>query len=203
MGRAGDRMGSTASPIARATAQADAGILRDVRDAPSYQLAMLASLNDRKGQAEFAAAFGISLGEWRALANIFILAPVSLVELARAMLLDKGQLSRTVRRLATRRWVATRPAPENRRAVLLTLTSAGRTKHDALLRFANARNESTMSVLTPDERRQFVACLRKLRAHTEAEFAALSEHLARKPRHVARRDGRRDFADLEIGSGTK
>lgn len=180
-------MGSTASPSSKDIAPADAGTLRDVRDAPSYQLAMLASLNDRKGQAEFTAGFGVSLGEWRALANIFILAPVSLAELARRMLLDKGQLSRTVGKLVARRWVASRAAPGNRRAVLLALTAPGRARHAALLRFAMARNEATMSVLTAEERRQFTACLRKLRAHTEAEFAALSEAELRRaaPRSAA------------------
>lgn len=203
MGRTGDRMGSTASPIDSDVAPRDAGVLRDVREAPSYQLAMLASLNDRKGQAEFTAAFGISLGEWRALANIFILAPVSLVELARAMMLDKGQLSRTVGKLVARRWVASRPAPDNRRTVLLALTGAGRARHAALLRFAMARNESTMSVLTKEERQQFVACLRKLRAHTEAEFAALSEGLARRQAPAARSGNRGAFADLGFRSIAK
>lgn len=192
-------MGSTASPT-NSKAPTDAGPLRDVRDAPSYQLAMLANLNDRKGQAEFAAAFGVSLGEWRALANIFILAPVSLAGLARAMMLDKGQLSRTVRKLVARRWIASRPAPASRRTVLLTLTGTGRARHAALLRFAMARNEATMSVLTTQERRQFVACLRKLRAHTEAEFSTLSESLARRPARSARRGARSAPLDLAVGS---
>lgn len=185
-------MGSAASPSTNDIVQSDAGMLRDVRDAPSYQLAMLAGLNDRKGQAEFTSAFGVSLGEWRALANIFILAPVSLAELARAMLLDKGQLSRTVRKLVSRRWVAARPVPGNRRAVLLAPTPVGRARHAALLRFAMARNEATMSVLTAGERQQFTACLRKLRAHTEAEFAALSDadagRTASRSPAAARRD---------------
>lgn len=143
----------------------------DIRNAPMYQLAMLASLSDRKGQAAFNAKFGVSLGEWRVLANILLLQPASLADLSRAMLLDKGQLSRTVQRLVRRRWVDSRAAPNNRGALLLTVTPAGREQHDALLRFALARNETSMSVLSADERACFMTCLRKLRTHIEQQYA--------------------------------
>ena len=50
-----------------------------------------------------------------------------------------------------------------------------------LLRFARARNDSTMTALTPTERDIFAACLRKLRAHTERQFAAVLKGAAARP----------------------
>ena len=140
---------------------------RDIRDAPMYQLAMLASLSDRKGQAAFSAQFGLSLGEWRALANIAIQEPVSLADLSRDMMLDKGQLSRTVQRLVQRGWVSSHAMPGNRGALTLTVTAEGRERYAALMKFTEERNAKSMSVLTPDERRAFMHCIGKLRAHME------------------------------------
>lgn len=175
-------MADAASPAEDGT-RCDAGATpagRDIRDAPMYQLALLASLSDRKGQALFSRKFGVSLGEWRTLANIVVLEPVSLADLSRSMLLDKGQLSRTVQRLVQRRWVVSHAAPGNRGALMLTVTDAGRERYAALLDYAWRRNERTMSVLTSDEQACFVTCIRKLRGYMEREFAVEVEHQGRR-----------------------
>lgn len=158
----------------------------DIREAPMYQLAMLASLSDRKGQAAFNSQFGVSLGEWRVLANILHLEAASLADLSRAMLLDKGQLSRTVQKLVQRGWVNSDPAPNHRGALLLTVTPLGREQHAALLDFALARNEHSMSALTPEERDCFMICLRKLRDHIARQYWL---EVGEQPTHQKKTDG--------------
>lgn len=162
---------------------------QDIRDAPLYQLAMLASLSDRKGQGIFSAKFGVSLGEWRALANIVNLQPVSLADLGREMRLDKGQLSRTVQRLVERHWVVSRAAPRNRGALLLTVTPSGQEKYTALMEFTQARNDMTMAVLTPSERKTFMSCIRKLRAYMEEQYAIEADGQTRKLKNDSRTHG--------------
>ena len=76
----------------------------DLRDIISYQFARFVNINDRLAQAHMSEAFGITLGEWRVFAVIQFMAPVSLADLGRQMLVDKGQLSRMVRRLVERGW---------------------------------------------------------------------------------------------------
>lgn len=180
--------------------------LRDLRDAPAHQLAILARLSNRKAQADFSARYDVTLGEWSVLAIIKVHAPVTLVDLSQATLLDKGQLSRTVQRLVQRGWVESRAAPRNRGAVHLSLTAAGRALHAELLAFAALRNEIMMSVLTPAERDCFVACIDKLRAHMESAFDDELERRAGAtppgPRHKAQQEaahpatpaGRQDLA---------
>lgn len=149
--------------------------LRDLRDAPAHQLAVLARLSNRNAQAEFSTKFGVNLGEWTVLAHIHIHAPVTLAELSQATMLDKGQLSRTVQRLVQRGWVNSRPSSTHRAAVQLSLTAVGEERHDALLAYAAIRNEWIMSALTPDEQHCFITCIRKLRAHFAPDETGAAE----------------------------
>ena len=145
--------------------------LRDLREAPAHQLAILARLSNRRAQADFTARFGVNLGEWLVLANIYIHAPARLAKLSRATALDKGQLSRTVQRLVQRGWVASRAAPGNRGALDLSLTTLGSEQHDAMLKFAGARNEAMMSALTPAEQACFISCIQKLKTRLQEQEA--------------------------------
>ena len=158
-----------------------------VRDLLSYRLARVAGLNDRSGHAHLAEAFAVTLSEWRIFGNIKALAPVMLADLSRSMLIDKGQLSRTVSGLIARGWVASTASKFDRRTILLTLTPAGKAEHDRILTFAAARNRTMLSVLEPAERHTLVRLLAKLEAFVETEHAALALGSASQAELTARR----------------
>jgi DNA-binding MarR family transcriptional regulator len=158
----------------------------NIRDLLSYRLARVAGLNDRSGHAHLAETFAITLSEWRVFGNIKTLAPVMLADLSRFMLIDKGQLSRTVSALIARGWVASKASKFDRRIILLTLTPAGQSEHDRILTFAAARNRTMLSVLEPTERRDLVRLLAKLEAFVETEHGALGLGSASQAETTAR-----------------
>ena len=70
---------------------------------------------------------GLGLSEVRVLWEVVHApAPPAARDLARALALDEGQLSRLLRRLAERRWIERRPAPGDARRAELRPTEAGR-----------------------------------------------------------------------------
>ncbi|MEX2198162.1 MAG: MarR family transcriptional regulator, partial [Burkholderiales bacterium] len=109
--------------------------------------------------------FGVSLWEWRTLALLGAAREAqSLNALARAAGIDKSQMSRVVSGLAARRLVLRAIDADDARGVRLTLTRAGRTLYDGLIRAAAERNEAFLECLVARERAAFDAALDKLAA---------------------------------------
>ena len=163
---------------------------RDLRDMISYQLARFVNVNDRLEQAHVSEAFGITLGEWRVFATIQFIGPVSLADLGRQMLVDKGQLSRMVRRLVERGWVSNHKTPGNRRSITLSLMPAGRKKYREIIAFVAKRNDVLQSVLTPRERAQLSSMVERLATFGVIEFAALASGSAHDAERIARQQTR-------------
>ena len=164
---------------------------QDLRDMISYRLARFVSFNERLAQAHVSEAFGVTLGEWRTFAIIQFMAPVSLVDLGRQMLADKGQLSRMVKRLVDRGWVSRRKTPGNERSITLSLTPPGREKYREIMAFVAKRNGVLQSVLTPRERIQVVSMMERLTAFAMIEFAALASGSAHHAELIAKLRTRR------------
>jgi len=74
---------------------------------------------------EGAACCGVTLVQCHTLVELAQLAPVNLTELADRLELDKSTVSRTVDGLVAAGLVRREPDPDNRRAVLLSLTDDG------------------------------------------------------------------------------
>ncbi len=73
-----------------------------IRDLLSNRLTVLASLNDRSGHAHLKETFGITLSERRVLGNRAERNCATFSEFGAAMMIDKGQFSRTAMALAAR-----------------------------------------------------------------------------------------------------
>ena len=162
----------------------------DLRDIISYQFARFVNINDRLAQAHMSEAFGITLGEWRVFAVIQFMAPVSLADLGRQMIADKGQLSRMVRRLVERGWVNNHKTPGNRRSITLSLTPAGQKKYREILAFVIKRNDALQSVLTPRERTHLSNMVERLTTFGVIEFAALGRGSAHDAERIAKQQTR-------------
>jgi DNA-binding MarR family transcriptional regulator len=158
----------------------------NIHDLLSYRLARVAGLNDRSGHAHLTEEFSITLSEWRVLGNIRTLAPVTLSDVSRAMLIDKGQLSRTVSALVARGWLQSQASKLDRRTAHVSLTPSGLREHDRILAFAVERNQSVLDVLEPDEQRALLRTLAKLERFVEVEHGALAGGSARLAETTAR-----------------
>lgn len=158
-----------------------------VRHLLSFRLAVLSNLNDRSGHAHLKETFGLTLSEWRVLGNIAHFKGASFSDIANVMLIDKGQLSRTVASLVSRRLVVSTAALDDRRAVTLSLSPEGESFHARVLDFVVRRNEALVSCLNDREQRDLDEILDKLAAFIEVEHAALSRGNARDAEAAARR----------------
>ena len=68
--------------------------VNDVRDLISYKISRFAAANDRLGHLLVSNPFDIRLNQWRVLALIHCLEPVTFGDIASELQMDKGQLSR-------------------------------------------------------------------------------------------------------------
>lgn len=83
-------------------------------------------------------------------------------DVARALGLDRGQLSRTFKRFAARGLVATSPHPDGGRRRPVSLTAAGRKAFSALERNTLAAMGSLLAEMPPGRRRDLVAAARSI-----------------------------------------
>src|SRR5256885_6437381 len=101
--------------------------MTEIQDLLSYKLHRVANLLSRGAELRYRREFGVSLLEWRTLALLGAAEePMSLVQLARAAGVDKGQLSRVVTGLASRRLVRREAHPGDGRGGRLTARIASR-----------------------------------------------------------------------------
>lgn len=123
----------------------------DIRELLTFRLAMLAAAGDRLGHGWLRREFGLRLQEWRVLGVVTAMAPVRFGTVSQALLLDKGQLSRLVKALASRDLLEARADAQDARTHRLLPTPAGRRLHDAVLPRALERNQRVLAALTPAE----------------------------------------------------
>lgn len=134
----------------------------DIRDLFSYRLARLARANDRDAQSSLFGRHGMVLSEWRTLSVIRVTRPCTLRRLATEDFLDEGQMSRTIKVLVDRGWVAREPAPNDGRSFLLTLTPEGEAVYQSILPEVIEANEAMLDCLDPDERLHLMNALQKI-----------------------------------------
>ena len=138
-----------------------------ITDALTFKVARLAALNERAGALHFKSRHEMTVVQWRILGLTAAMGPVASREVRDILFMDKGQFSRVVKQLCERGLLRTAPSPENASAVDLHITEKGQAMHDVLIRFTAERNESVVSVLTPDECAEFLRILQKINAHNQ------------------------------------
>jgi len=147
----------------------------DIRDLLTFRIAMLAAANDRMGQSWLQADFGLTILEWRILGLTQALGPVRFGQLARALLRDKGQLSRLVKALVARGLITARPDRADQRGTLLANTAKGRRLHDRVLARALERNQVIVSALSLEESETLFALLDKLQPFMDRRVGQVVE----------------------------
>jgi DNA-binding MarR family transcriptional regulator len=125
----------------------------------SSRLIVLANLLKRGAILRYKRLAGLSSVEFGLVASLGRRPPMSVARLAEAVGQDKGQISRALAELVSRKLIAKSANPKDSREVLVSLTATGLAAHDAIVAGAQERN-------------------RRLREHlSEAEFETLLQQV--------------------------
>src|ERR1700733_13275370 len=114
----------------------------------SSRLLVLANLLKRGAILRYKRLAGLSSVEFGLVASMGRRPPMSVVALAAAVGMDKGQISRALAGLVSRKLVARAVNPRDNREVLVCLTKAGLAAHDAVLAGALERNQHLLEKLS-------------------------------------------------------
>jgi DNA-binding MarR family transcriptional regulator len=116
----------------------------------SSRLMVLANLLKRGAILRYKRLAGLSSVEFGLVASLRR-PPMSVVRLAEAVGMDKGQISRALAELVTRKLVAKEINPRDNRETLVCLTKAGLAAHDTIVAGAQERNRRLLEQLSKDE----------------------------------------------------
>jgi DNA-binding MarR family transcriptional regulator len=117
----------------------------------SSRLMVLANLLKRGAILRYKRLAGLSSVEFGLVASLGRRPPMSVIRLAEAVGMDKGQISRALSELVSRKLVARTVNPRDNREVLVSLTRAGLVAHDAVLAGALERNQRLLEGLSEGE----------------------------------------------------
>jgi DNA-binding MarR family transcriptional regulator len=142
----------------------------------SSRLMVLANLLRRGAILRYKRLAGLSSVEFGLVASLGRRPPMSVVRLAAAVGMDKGQISRALAELVSRKLVAKAVNPRDNREVLVSLTRTGLVAHDAILAGALERNQRLLEKLSQEELTMLLGYLDGL-TDTAAQMLAAEKDL--------------------------
>lgn len=108
--------------------------------------------------------YGMLRTEWRVLFHLGRYGDMTASEIGRLSKMHKTKISRSVKALEDKRFVAGRESAEDRRREILTLLPQGRRAFDDLVRVAEKHNSDLMACFSTGERAVLIDCLQRLAA---------------------------------------
>ncbi len=114
----------------------------------SSRLMVLANLLKRGAILRYKRLAGLSSVEFGLVASMGRRPPMSVISLAEAVGMDKGQISRALAELVSRKLVAKAVNPRDNREVLVCLTRTGLAAHDTIVAGAQERNRRLLERLS-------------------------------------------------------
>ena len=108
--------------------------------------------------------FGVSVLEWRITASLGLLGRATASEIADLAVLDKSNVSRTVRRLLERGFVERSDHPDDSRKKVLSLTREGRAMHERVAKRSQERETLLFEGWSDRDRETFLALAKRLDA---------------------------------------
>jgi len=161
MGRWGEARGRAAAAD-RVTAPDGGGL--DLQRYFPYRLARLAEQVSLAVAEVYSERFALTRQEWRVIAILGGRAEIATKEIGPLTTLDKMQVSRAVQALEARGIASRKHHPDDRRELIVSLTSAGRTLYRKIVPFALARETELLGVLTAEEVKVLDRVMHKLSA---------------------------------------
>lgn len=141
----------------------------------SSRLMVLANLLKRGAILRYKRLAGLSSVEFGLVASLGRRPPMSVVRLAAAVGQDKGQISRALAGLVSRKLVARAVNPRDNREVLVCLTRSGLAAHDAIVTGALERNQRLLEQLDPADVVMLLGHIDRLTRKAEAMLAVEKE----------------------------
>ena len=126
-------------------------ILAPITAMMSSRLMVLANLLKRGAILRYKRLAGLSSVEFGLVASLGKRPPMSVVRLAEAVGMDKGQISRALAGLVSRKLVSRAVNPRDNREVLVCLTRSGLAAHEMIVAGALERNRRLLEQLSKDE----------------------------------------------------
>lgn len=171
-------MGKTSAVAPAADGDQDLSGLRAVavawqvggRDYLPYRITLLAKLLDRCTTRLLSASSGLSVAEWRVLAQLAHQSPMSVRQLAEQAWVDRAEVSRAAASLERRGCIERRENRKDRRSPLLYCTEAGL---ELARRITPSRQEfhaSLTALLTPTQTAELESALLTLALHCVGEL---------------------------------
>lgn len=133
----------------------------------SSRLMVLGNLLRRGAILRYRRLVGLSSVEFGLIANLGRNPPMSVARLAQAVGMDKGQISRALAGLVTRRLVAKAVNARDSREVLVSLTKAGLAAHDRIVAGAVERQQQLLAGLSDAEVERITAMIDLLTERAE------------------------------------
>jgi len=137
----------------------------------SYEVNSTSDLLRRSAALRFRREHDVSLTEWRTLARIEYLRPVTLRDLVAYASTDKAQISRIVTGLVERGFVSRKIHATDARSAQLDLTAAGKKILRGLTKSAQERDRAFRACLTEAEIVQLRKTLAKLKVCAQGLIA--------------------------------
>jgi DNA-binding MarR family transcriptional regulator len=131
--------------------QQDDRALAPITAMMSSRLMVLANVLKRGAILRYKRDAGLSSVEFGLVASLGRRPPMSVVRLAEAVGMDKGQISRALAGLVDRQLVLRTVNPRDNREVLVSLTPAGLAAHETIVAGALERNARLLADLSDDE----------------------------------------------------
>src|SRR4029077_10856757 len=141
----------------------------------SSRLMVLANLLKRGAILRYQRLAGLSSVEFGLVASMGRRPPMSVISLAEAVGMDKGQISRALAGLVSRKLVSKAVNPGDNREVLVGLTRTGLNAHDAIVAGALERNRRLLEQLDKDEVAMLLGHIDRLTRKAEAMLEAEKE----------------------------
>lgn len=132
-----------------------------------YRLSILSNTVSRAIARIYAARFGLTIPEWRAMAQLGRHGRLSAGEIVGLTAMDKVRVSRAVARLSATGRVSAAPDPADRRRQMLALTEEGARVYREIVPLALEREALLLAALDAGERAALDGLLGKLQAQAE------------------------------------
>jgi DNA-binding MarR family transcriptional regulator len=164
--------GAEIGPIATTDAE-----LAPITAMMSSRLMVLANLLKRGAILRYKRLARLSSVEFGLVASLGRRPPMSVIRLAEAVGMDKGQISRALAGLVSRKLVARAVNPRDNREVLVSLTRTGLAAHDAIVAGAQERNQRLLEQLDAGDVAMLLAHIERL-TRKAAKMLALEKELS-------------------------
>ncbi len=147
--------------------QASATDLLEIERFIPYRLAVLSDWVSRSLANTYQARFGISIPEWRILANLAREEPLSAGELSERTNMDKPRVSRALQRMVRSQLIRRETDANDQRVAVIRMSDRGRELYQQIAPLALDWEQELLSGLTDDERRDLNRLLDRLREQVE------------------------------------